>query len=304
MRRLLACFLLLISIGLSAADFPQFSQHTNLQGLINPAYNGSRESYSALLVTRNQWGDAVSTHAMNAHAPLPIGGLGAGLVVMQDNIGLNSSLRAIAAMSYRLSISDKIMLAAGLQGGLVREQVGNPTTPNGNPSGDIAVGNFGKTTNRPSAGLGFYMYSSRFFAGLSLPEVLPNGLDDDGVLYNDLPLFLYGGILLPVSSDVQLKPTAFVQATYAAPVVMEVGLAALYKELFSFGVATRAYPFTSLVFALEIQAVDNLYIGYTYDLPIADAPDAMKKGTHEVSLRFDITAKNMFTKPSGSMRFF
>lgn len=301
MRRLLTYFLLFIGIGLWAQDYPQFSQHVNLQGLINPAYNGSRESYSALLVTRNQWGGAVTTHALNAHAPLPINGLGAGLVVMQDNIGLNSMLRTTAAISYRVNIADEIMFAAGLQGGLVREQIGDPSLVD---PADVAIGNFGVTTNRPSAGVGFYVYSPMFFVGLSLPEVLPDGIDLNGSFYNNVPLFLYGGALLDLTPDVKMKPTAFLQATYSAPFMMELGLATYYKDYGSFGISTRAYPFSSLVFALEIQAVENLFVGYSYDLPIGDSPEGMKKGTHEISLRFDISAIKMLTKPAGSMRFF
>ncbi|MDA3853503.1 MAG: PorP/SprF family type IX secretion system membrane protein [Bacteroidales bacterium] len=301
MRRIFTCFLLLIGIGLSAQDYPQFSQHVNLQGIINPAYNGSRESYSAVMVTRNQWGGALKTHAINAHAPLPIDGLGAGLVVIQDNLGEFSNLRATAAVSYHVQLSNEIILAAGLQGGLLREQV---STPSFDEPNDPLAGEFGITTNRPSAGLGFYIYSSTFFGGLSLPEVLPDGLDADETLYNDIPLLLYGGMLLDVTKELKLKPTAFIEATYASPMMMEFGVSAFYKEFGSVGISTRTYPFSALVFALEIQVVDNFFIAYSYDLALGGASGAMKKGTHEISLRFDITSRNLLTKPGGSMRYF
>ena len=302
MRRNFTCFLLLIVIGLSAQDYPQFSQHVNLQGIINPAYNGSRESYSAVMVTRNQWAGAVKTHALNAHAPLPIDGLGAGLVVIQDNIGEFSNLSATAAVSYHFQLSSGIMLAAGLQGGLVREQISNPLFVD---FSDPLGGEFGVTTNRPSAGFGFYISSSNFFGGLSLPEVLPDGLDSDSTLYNDIPLLLYGGVLLDITDEVKLKPTVFIQAaTNSSPIMMEFGVSAFYKDFGSVGVSTRTYPFSSLVFALEIQAVDNFFIGYSYDLALGGASGGMKKGTHEISLRFDITARNLLTKPGGSMRYF
>ena len=301
MRVLVTYFLLFVGIGLWAQDLPQFSQQINLQGLINPAYNGSRESYSALLVSRNQWAGAVKTHAMNVHAPLPLKGFGAGLVMMQDNVGDNSNIRATAALSYRLKLTDDIMLAAGLQGGIIRQQNGehsydNPAEPLG--------GDDGMTTNNLTAGLGFYLYSSVFFGGLSLPEVLPFGLESEDHIYANVPLLLYGGALFEITKDVQLKPTVFIQAIYSAPVMMEFGATAFYKEYGSFGVATRAYPFSSLIFALEVQAIDDFYIGYSYDLPIGDKPEGMKSGTHEISLRFDITAKNLWTKPGSSMRFF
>ncbi len=300
MRRLYTLFLLLFSLGLMAQDYPQFSQHVNMQGLINPAYNGSRESYSALMVTRNQWAGAVTTHALNAHAPLPINGMGGGLLVMQDKIGLYSNVRAAAAVSYRIPLNRNIMLATGLQGGLVREQTDMPSMVN---PGDVLMGTFGETTNRPSAGFGVYVYSDLFFAGLSMPEVLPDGVEFGDKFYNDIPLFLYGGALLEVHQDIKLKPTAFIQATTAAPFMMELGVHAFYKEYGSFGISTRAYPFSALVFALEVQAIDNLFIGYSYDL-LLGADQGMKKGTHEISLRFDISLKDALTKPVGSMRFF
>jgi len=300
MRILITCFLFSISIALSAQDYPQFSQHVNLQGLINPAYNGSRESYSALLVSRNQWGGAVTTHALNAHAPLPIDGMGGGLVVMQDNIGLNSSLRTVAGVSYHLKISKDVILAAGLQGGFERNQVGDASLINPN---DMAVDEFGRTTTRLSTGLGFYLYSPDYFAGLSLPEILPDGVAGDGTVYNDIPLLLYGGVLLDAIDDVILKPTAFLQMTYATPLMLELGVQAFYKDYGSVGISTRAYPFSSVVFNTEVKIIDNLFVGYSYDLMFG-ASQGMTKGAHEISIRYDISAINLLTKPAGSMRYF
>jgi len=300
MRRLYTLLFILVGIGVGAQDYPQFSQHVNLQGLINPAYNGSRESYSALMVTRNQWEGAVTTHALNAHAPLPLKGLGAGLVIIQDNIGLYSNLQAAAAVSYRLHLTKDIMLAAGLQGGLVRSQVGTPSVLN---PADVVLDDFSQTVNRPSAGFGFFIYSESFFGGLSFPEVLPEGLDFEGSYFDEIPLYLYGGALLELNRDLRLKPTAFFKASASEPLMLEVGAHAIYKELGSFGVATRTYPFSALVFALEIKVIDHLYLGYSYDFYFG-AEQGMKKGTHEISLRFDISLKDALLKPVGSMRFF
>ena len=301
MRRICTYFLLVVGLSLVAQDYPQFSQHVNLQGIINPAYNGSRESYSAVMVTRNQWGGAIKTHAINVHAPLPINGLGAGLVVIQDNVGLSSDLQATAALSYRINLSKNVILATGLQGGLVREQLDDANTINSN---DLALGEFGVTTNRPSAGFGFFVYSPTFFGGLSLPDVLPEGVDSNDKIYSDVPIILYGGVLLDMTEELKIKPTAFMQATYASPLLLEFGLTTFYKDKGSFGIATRTYPFSSLVFALEIKAMDNFFIGYSYDLALGSNSSSMKKGTHEISLRFDITSKDLLTKPGGSMRFF
>ena len=294
-------FVLPMCIG--AQDYPQFSQYSNLQGLVNPAYNGSREAYSALVVTRNQARGSITSHALNIHAPLPLEAFGAGLVVIKDNVGLFSNWRSLAALSYRIQVSKKAIFSVGFQGGFVREQVSRAFN-NASSGGDIILDQyFGLTTNRVSAGLGLFLYGSRFYAGLALPEVLPDGFEFNDAFYHNIPLFMYGGVIFAVNADVSIKPTLFVQATTSAPMMIETGLYAYYYGLFSVGVSARTYPLSSLVFALEVKAVDHIYIGYSYDLLLEAGPE-IRHSAHELTLRFDISAKDLFTRPTGSMRYF
>lgn len=303
LKKILLFLCVLVFSNSFSQDYPQFSQHVGLQGIINPAYNGSREAYSALLVSRTYWANAINTHGFNAHAPLPIRGLGAGVVVMQDNSGLYSNLYVSGALSYAIHLSYDVKLALGLQGGVVREQVDNAYNNSGGGADQTMNDNFGQTNNRPSAGLGFYLYSPRYFVGLSMPEVLVNGTDFTGTFYDDIPLLLYGGYVFEVSQDVRLKPTLFSKFSTSSPLMVEAGISAYYLDLFKLGVATRTYPFSTLVFNAEIQIIEDLFVGYSYDYSLS-ATSGIKSGAHEISLRFDMSAKRLFTRPSGSMRYF
>ncbi len=286
-----------------AQDYPQFSQHVGLQGMINPAYNGSRETYSALLVSRTSWANAINTHGFNAHAPLPVKNLGGGLVVMQDNSGLYSNLYLSAALSYAVNLSSDLKLAMGLQGGLVRQQVDNAFNNAGAGADVILDNNFGQTNNRLTAGLGFYLYSSRYFVGLAMPDVLPEGTDVGDSFYNSIPLMLYGGYVFDVVDDIKIKPTVFTKMSTSTPLVFEFGVNAFYKEFLNVGVATRTYPFSTLVFSVEVQVIEDLFVGYSYDLSLAGT-SGVKSGAHEITLRFDVPAKRIFTRPASSMRYF
>ena len=303
LKKILLLLCTLIFTSALGQDYPQFSQYVGLQGIINPAYNGSREAYSALLVSRTYWANAINTHGFNAHAPLPIQGMGAGLVVMQDNAGLYSDLHVTAALSYSLQLSYDVKLAVGLQGGVVREQVDNAFNNSGDGV-DVTLDNsFGQTNNRASAGLGFYLSSPRYFVGLAMPEVLANDVAERDAFYEDIPLLLYGGYVFEVHPDIMLKPTFFSKISSASPVMIEAGINAYYLNMFKIGVSTRTYPFASLVFNAEVQVLEDLFVGYAYDYSLSST-NGVKSGAHEISLRFDISAKRLFTRPSGTMRYF
>lgn len=303
MRRLITGLFLMLACTIWAQDYPLFSQHVNLQGLINPAYNGMRESYSALVVTRNQWGGAVKTHALNAHAPLPVKGLGVGVVLMQDNYGLYSNLKSAGAVSYRLNLSNDIIISSGLQFGTVREQtdVGFNT---GNPNDQTMIDAYGEVTNRLSAGFGLYLSAPSFFAGISMPEVLPNGIGSDADdTMKKMPLLLYGGGIFSINEDVKLKPSVYAQTAFSNSTFLEFGLFTYYKHYGSVGVTARTNPFSSLVFSAEVRALEYFYVGYSYDM-FLDSVGGMKKGTHELSLKYDLPVSRVLTKPAGSIRYF
>lgn len=300
MRLKYLIFFLLLNTIVFSQDYIPYSQHINLQGLINPAYNGSRESYSALAVNRTQWEGAATTYAFNVHAPLPVEGLGAGLIFVQDEYGLYSNIKAAAAISFRLSISDNLTLATGMQFGLARQQTGVPDVAD--PS-DNLIGEFGQTVNRLSTGFGFYLYSSDYFIGLSMPEILPQGVETQGSDFGAAPLMLYGGYLFDVGSNVKLKPTAFFEATTVSPIITEIGVYAYFADVISFGVATRAYPFSSMVFSTELQLFPDFYVGYSYDMYFG-SEGGMNKGAHEISLRYDISTRDLLSSPTRSIRYF
>jgi type IX secretion system PorP/SprF family membrane protein len=312
MRKLILYIFILFASELLAQDNPQFSQYINLQGIINPAYNGSRETYSILGVQRRQW-VGMQTTAVNAHAPLPLGNMGAGLVFVQDQLGLFKNTTITGALSYSIPISDNIKLSTGLQAGIVSYGVDPALTPDGISSVDPALDNFREPYTRLSVGLGFFMHSEKFFVGLSLPEVMPyRSKLGDSEIYENVPAYLYGGGVFSVGESVKLKPTALVQATYGMPLMGEVGLYAFYKDFGSLGVLTRAstYPLSSVILAAEVQALPGLFVGYSYDLTLAGRADdngnitQIGKGAHEISLRFDIGAEKILKKRMNSLRYF
>ena len=89
--------------------------------VINPAYAGSRDQMSVVILHRSQWlgfgGGAPNTQTASFHAPLLQGKVGLGAVVTRDVIGPVSRTGFSGAYAYRLRLRTG-KLAIALRTGL------------------------------------------------------------------------------------------------------------------------------------------------------------------------------------------
>ncbi len=114
------------------------------------------------------------------HSPLAKDRVGLGLIYTFDKIGVTQTNSIDASFAYRLPVGKKknIKLCFGLSAG-VMNYIANLS---GVQTTDASDPNFvGNTQNRwlPNVGFGFYAYSDKFFAGISVPRILANKLDGD-----------------------------------------------------------------------------------------------------------------------------
>src|SRR5574344_547890 len=82
----------LLSVLSFGQNQKQYNQFIQCQGLLNPAYSGTREDLSGLVLYRKQWVNfdgAPETEAINVHSPIKFTHLGFGLSATNENIGLN-----------------------------------------------------------------------------------------------------------------------------------------------------------------------------------------------------------------------
>ena len=115
-----------VALNFNEVQAQQDSQYTNYMyntQVINPAYAGSREQLSALLLYRNQWvglDGAPETYNFGIHKALErTPRVGLGLNFYQDAIGPADESNITADFSYTIPVNHNgTQLAFGIKGGI------------------------------------------------------------------------------------------------------------------------------------------------------------------------------------------
>lgn len=260
---------------------------------INPAYAGSRDMASATVLYRNQWvgiQGAPKTQTVSIDGPIKDGKLGLGLQAFNDVIGITQSTGVFSTLAYRISM-DNATLAFGIQGGVSRfsadyqnVDLGADGTP------DIAYTD-NVTKFMPNFGAGIYFNTNKFYAGLSVPHMLNNSLNQGAAIFSNelvsrqyLHLFFTSGYVIDLNENFKLKPNILIKGVRGAPIEADFNANLYMFNLLSLGVSYRTKADISLL--TEIKIADNLRLGYAYDYSTTPLRN-FNSGSHEIMLRFD-----------------
>lgn len=291
--------LMFISVALmpstASAQFePQFTQYMFNEMFINPAYAGSREQLSSTLVYRNQWvgiDGAPKTQTASINGPMLNQKLGLGLTVMNESIGVTKQFAVYGNYAYRMQVGEGA-LAMGIQGGFINHQENLSEVITNEENDNEFLFNTPKVI-LPNAGFGVYYNTDRFYAGLSVPRTLRNKVEGDGTgdVITDFDFstwhyYMTAGYVFPVSDHIKLKPTVMFKAVEAAPLIGDITINALFKDVFWLGAAVRTKD--SFAGMLTVQATPSLRIGYSYDYTTTELNN-YNSGTHEINVGYDFS---------------
>lgn len=306
---ILTIMTLCIVVGHSQ-NLAQYNHYIANQGILNPAYNGTRDVISGLMVHRNQWllGEgAPMTQALNIHGPIEDTDLGAGVWLANDHVGFTNTFDFFGAGSYKIQLSRREFVSLGLQLGLssvvydgnkaVMSDYGDPAF-----DGKISKINF-------NVGFGAYYFGADYFAGFSIPKFFSNDLregeGDIDIQYKNilnsknLHTYLYGGYVFEWG-DVMVKPTLLTRFVYGAPFEFDISGNFLVMEKLWLGASYRTT--SDLIFLAEYIVDRRFTVRYSFDYSISKLQNINTYGSHEISLQFDFT----FGKRPGmrSIRYF
>lgn len=274
-------------------DQAVFNHYVSNQGILNPAYNGTRDIISGLLVHRSQWlgmKGAPMSDALNVHAPIEHSDLGVGIVLLNDNIGFTNNLEFFAACSYKLKLDRKHTLSLALQLGfknVIYDANKAVTVDYGDPVFDGKISKFGF-----NFGFGAYWYANNYFAGLSVPRFFSNKYNSDKqeikntVEIKNIHTYLYGGYVFDIN-DLKVKPTGLLRIVPGAPLQLDVSCQVLLMEKLWLGLSYRTV--TELAFLSEYQLNKRFTIKYSFDYPLNSISKYAKLGTHELGIQFDFS---------------
>ena len=284
----------LCPLAVMGQQHPLFS-HYMFNGLyINPAYAGSKDFVSTTLIARKQWTGfegAPSTQIASLHAPLKSKKVGLGVVISNDKIGITNETDFYASYAYHIPMNNG-KLSLGLNGGFTYYKSNFSELTVWDPSDPMYETN-SLSNILPNFGAGLYYYSTKFYAGLSSPQLLSysSGEGDWSTIGTSFRthnvnrhFFLTSGMILATRGELKFRPSFMIKYNDNAPVQYDVNMNVLISDIIWLGASYRSSD--AIVLLLEYQVNKKLRVGYSYDYTLTDMQN-YSNGSHEIILGYD-----------------
>lgn len=280
--------MLVSSIAVCAQQQVMFTQYMFNYLALNPAYAGSHESLNASALLREQWtglDGAPSTQTFSIHSPVRNQKMGLGFLFLHDKIGVTNQNGAYLSYAYRIPFLNGGKLAMGIQGGFVNYHAKFSLVSSTDPT--FATGDVREW--QPNFGAGLYYSTDRFYAGLSLPQLIEttfdkHNTDSDSKLVRHY--FLSSGYVFDLNEDLKLKPNVLVKYVSGAPLEIDLNTNLLIKETVWIGFSWRS--FDSIDAILQLQITERIQLGYSYDFATQSDLRRINSGSHEFMLNYRI----------------
>jgi type IX secretion system PorP/SprF family membrane protein len=290
----------------------QFSQYMFNGLAVNPAYAGYKEDWTLNLGSRLQWVGVDGAPKTNT---LSIDGvispdrktIGLGLLVTNDQLGPenNSSVYVNYAYRLRLNNEDSQRLCFGIAAGVIQYSL-NGSLFN---SADLADGSIPAGTQSnitPDFRAGIYYYSSSFYLGASMLNLIPQTNLNPGtaIIAQVRTLYLTTGVIVPVSPTVDWKPSVMFKEDFKGPTNLDAATYFIFgKRLwvgagYSTGVIlwdkanlpTNLNMNDEFTGSVAININPRCRICYSYDFTTSQLP-GYETGSHEISFSLTLGKK-------------
>lgn len=293
----------------------QFSQYIFNGIYINPAYAGYRELTNVHAFYRNQWtgfNGAPKDVSIAVDGSANDGNVGLALQIASDRLGAQDEVSAYGNYAYRLRLNadGSSRLAFGLGVGVVQNKLnGNLLDPN--DANDEQISNYVQKQVLPTTRFGVFFNSDRFYAGVSADNVGPKYFstlkNDNEIIPVPRPhYYLTAGLLVPISTDIQIKPSFLLKDDRSGPTSLDLNAMFLLGGKVwiggSYRTGVKLYNKSylqndlmnrnALIGMIELFAGKGLRIGYAYDQTVSSLR-GYTGGSHEISVSFAIQPKRL-----------
>ncbi|WEA02126.1 PorP/SprF family type IX secretion system membrane protein [Mucilaginibacter sp. SJ] len=334
MKRILYTLLIIaVTIQLAKAQQrPQYTQYVFNNYLLNPALSGIENYTDVKLGYRSQWTGlegAPVTSYFSVNAPIgnrflqgdatafPAGGglnpssrsytqnymaaephHGVGLMVVSDKTGPITQTNIDATYAYHLGLTEKLNLAVGVSAG-VSHNIIDKSKLTYVDQNDPTINSIAGAQWKPDLGVGVWAYSSNYFFGASVQQILPQNLyvttSTTAVQNKTVPhYFVTGGVKLFVSDDITLMPSALLKFIAPVPVTFDVNMKMSFKDRFWIGGSYRRNDSYAALVGFNLSSLIN--VGYSYDFTTS-ALNTVSHGSHEIVLGILLNNRYKVTCP-------
>jgi type IX secretion system PorP/SprF family membrane protein len=290
-----------------AQQDPMYTHFMFNKLVYNPGYAGSNKEFiCATFLLHNQWtgfagkgidpkfvGDAPQTQTFSIHGPIRRILSGAGLYVINDKIGFESTTSINASLSVKKEYKFAT-IQLGVNGGIIQKSInGEWKAPDGDPAYDPFIPT---NTNDmvPDLGLGLYAFTDRFYLGFSAQHILGSKFEWEHIdklgnttIFNNkvnMHLYLIGGYnwIVPFNPNFEVQPTVLIKKD-VAKLQFDINTNVLYKNKFWGGLQYREGGDISILLGMKL--TPQLKFGYSYDI-VTSKMSKYQSGTHEIMINY------------------
>lgn len=316
---------------LFAQQKPQYTQYVFNNLLLNPAVTGIENYTDVKAGYRTQWtglSGAPVTSYLTVDAPLgkaflqgdatafPAGGgenpssrlytqnymaaephHGIGFTIVSDVTGPIRQTNIDATYAYHLGIASNLNLAVGVAAGLSHATL-NTAVLNPETSFDPALANSDGPW-KPDLGIGAWLYSSTYYVGASVQQLLPSDLYfSSNNKYNQAKTvpqyFLTAGVKVFLTDDITLLPSFLIKEIQPVPLTYDINAKFSFRDKFWLGGSYRRADSFGVLAGLNISSFIN--VGYSYDITTS-ALNTVSNGTHEIVISLLLNNRYKVTCP-------
>jgi type IX secretion system PorP/SprF family membrane protein len=302
---------------------PHYTQYILNNYIVNPALTGIDNYIDVKLSMRNQWigiEGAPKTYYATVHGSLGKDDFrqnatsfdmvgqntrgneflpsyttaaphhGIGFTALNYQTGYINRITSYATYAYHIGLNQTTSLSAGFGLGFTSFSIDRDkislATPS-DPSVDVTIANFKKI--KPELNAGLWLYSSKYFIGVSAQQIIPSKLSliDNAENKSTLVphIFATAGYRAPISYDVSLIPSFMIRYISNLPIGVDVNLKAQFQDLFWIGANYRNRDGFAAMIGMNF--AKKVHISYAYDLNKGQfLLSTMNKGTHEIVVGF------------------
>jgi type IX secretion system PorP/SprF family membrane protein len=293
MKKVLISIIMFLPLLLSGQNDIQLSQQFLSRVNYNPAATGGSNYMHVFLIGRQQFINfkgAPSTQVLNAHNYFAPINSGAGLTVINDRIGPESSINAKLAYAYYVHFEDSY-LSFGLGGGILYKSLDVNSLNSETPNDPLIGSSYLDRTNKVNADFDFGIEynTEKFQIGASVTHLNVSPIKINNY-ESGRHIYFYTKYTFNLNLDWKLSPS-FVTHMSAWPITqLDLSTLATFRDRFWFGASLRsndAFIMESLVGIIGLYITDFMGLGYSYDLNLGPI-GKYTSGSHEISLRFRI----------------
>jgi type IX secretion system PorP/SprF family membrane protein len=295
-------FLLISEIAVFAQQMPYYSQFKSNMYMLNPAITGTKRLVDARLNYRMQWTGyegAPRTTSFSLHSRFSQGKMGAGVYVMQDNIGPSKQMNLGGSYAFHMRFPD-VELSAGLAGNFTKYTLLGDKMFIHNSQDPALDQHVTNSTWVSDASAGIYLYNDRFHVGLSALHMVGSTAEfyktdstKKGMVQYASHINFTLGYNYSQNPDFIFESTVYGNYVIGVPFNLDYTLRVHYKEKIFAGFSVRLHD--AIALHAGVTVFDDYQISYSYDLLVGKMK-SYSSGSHEIMLAF---SSNIFKQKHG-----